>query len=87
MAIVMMIARNLSKKYNCEIINADQSQMRKELNINEAFTFSLDIPEEYLKNFLKFFFVPDSIFMEKSKQIQTLRIRIENIIEALKSSK
>lgn len=59
----------------------------KELNINEAFTFSLDIPEEYLKNFLKFFFVPDSIFMEKSKQIQTLRIRIENIIEALKSSK
>ena len=56
----------------------------KELNINEALTFSLDIPEECLKNYLKFFFVPSSIFIEKYKQIKNLRNRIECIIEVLK---
>lgn len=59
----------------------------KKLNINESLVFSLDIPAEYLKNYLKFLFVPCSIFTEKFEQIQTLRKRIEQIIEVLKSSK
>lgn len=59
----------------------------KKLNINESLVFSLDIPPEYLKNYLKFLFVPFSLFTEKYEQIQTLRKRIEQIIEDLKSIK
>lgn len=59
----------------------------KNLNINETLVFSLDIPPEYLKNYLMFFFIPLSIFTEKFEQIQTLRKRIEQIIEILKNIK
>ena len=59
----------------------------KNLNINETLVFSLDIPPEYLKNYLMFFLIPLSIFTEKYEQIQTLRKRIEQIIEILKNIK
>lgn len=41
----------------------------KNLNINETLVFSLDIPPEYLKNYLMFLFIPLSIFTKKFEQI------------------